>query len=173
MTLFNPPMDTRVLVFEIAVRRLLREVGLVRPDLDQSVICAWAFAQAQGNPEQDALHYLDVARQVVMRVEPLPWLPWRRPLLPVTDPTESNPRRHSQYATLASQTQGVLPMSFEHIKVVKSVDNDRAANQALAEGWQLLSVTASGEGMLYILGRAPIAAAPEGEYVEGDWVPKK
>lgn len=62
-------------------------------------------------------------------------------------------------------------MSFEHIKVVKSVDNDRAANLALADGWQLLAVTASGEGMLYILGRAPVAAEPKGEYVDGIWKP--
>mgnify|MGYP006951337445 CR=1 FL=1 len=62
-------------------------------------------------------------------------------------------------------------MSFEHIKVVKSVDNDQAANKSLSEGWELLAVTASGEGMLYILGRAPIAAAPKGKYVEGLWVP--
>ncbi|MCP1500617.1 hypothetical protein J2Y86_005324 [Pseudomonas migulae] len=50
-------------------------------------------------------------------------------------------------------------MSFEHIKVVKSVDNDHAANRLLGEGWELLAATGTGEGMLYILGQGEKQAA--------------
>ncbi|MBF6028929.1 hypothetical protein ICY20_14385 [Pseudomonas sp. P115] len=63
-------------------------------------------------------------------------------------------------------------MSFEGIVQIAQENNPAAVNRALQTGWELLSVNALGEGLVYTIGRrAPKAAAPEGEYVDGIWKP--
>jgi hypothetical protein len=79
----------KVQAFAVAAEQILRSIRQVRPELDLEPIKAWADAQALTSPEHDALHYLEVAYQAVVRGEPLPWLPTPSGLAPTVTRNES------------------------------------------------------------------------------------
>lgn len=84
------PINTRVLAFKVTADGILREIQVVRPDLDLAPIREWANAQAQASIEHDVLAYLDFARRAVVWGEPLPWLPAPSGLTPSVTHNEPN-----------------------------------------------------------------------------------
>lgn len=65
-------------------------------------------------------------------------------------------------------------MAIEDIKQLKTVNGVTQAQGLLDKGWVILAVCVMQDGSSqyaeYHLGRP--APPPEGEYVDGDWVPK-
>lgn len=72
-----PPNTVGVKAFAVATETVLREISLLRPDLDLVPIRRWGDAQAlasrgsgAGLREHDLLHFVDVAYRAGVRGEP-------------------------------------------------------------------------------------------------------
>ncbi|AVX93408.1 hypothetical protein ABGT18_19870 [Pseudomonas putida] len=70
-------------------------------------------------------------------------------------------------------------MSFAHIGKIKEVSDFIQANELIEAGYELLQIVPGITSdrdpcTLFYLGQhKPKAADPEGEYVDGEWVPKE